>query len=267
MTKKIISLLMAIIMIMGMSLLYVSAYIAGSISGTNSWMTVGETMVLTFDNGNSSATWSSSNTSVATVSSSGIVTAVGSGTVNICATPTGSGGVYSEYPITVYDNRGIVEGEEYYIINYTTGKALSLASNSNSNGTDIIPDFMGTETRKQWRLEFAITGVFGYQITSVYTSGDKGVYHQNDDIYLYTADNSTRSTFQIERAQVALVGNEQLVCYVIRRGTSYLSHNTGTNTICMTTTLNDSCYWTLSRVDKGDAELYSFCMSMKMMRV
>ena len=64
---------------------------SGTISGTNS-VAIGQTSQLSVSGNSASGSWGTSNSSLATVSGSGLVTGVAAGSPNITYTVTGTGG-------------------------------------------------------------------------------------------------------------------------------------------------------------------------------
>ena len=251
--KKILSLFLAAIMLMSFSTMFVSAN-TRSINYPQSWVNVGESIQLTVS-GVTSVSWATDNSNVATVSATGKVTGVSSGIATItanCQYASGSSETYTTY-ITVYDNRGIVNGEEYYILNAEYDNLLSLASASTANNTDINLSARSTSTTKQWRLTQQSTGM--YTIASVYASSSKGLYVNSsaNDVSLYTLLGSSRTHFEIRRINENPFDGLYLICY----GSKYLAATSST-TVALTSTLNSKCYWSLSRVEKQIAELDSF---------
>ena len=76
---------------------------SGTTSGTNS-MAIGQTSQLSISGNSASGTWGTSNSSLATVSGSGLVTGVAAGSPNITYTVAGSGGcsdATDTYAVTV----------------------------------------------------------------------------------------------------------------------------------------------------------------------
>ena len=252
--KKILSLFLAAIMLMSFSTMFVSAN-TRSINYPQSWVNVGETIQLSVSSGFTDVDWVSSNPAVAAADSrTGEVTGVSSGIATIsanCQYASGSSVTYTTY-ITVYDNRGIVNGEEYYILNAEYDNLLSLASASTANNTDINLSARSTSTTKQWRLTQQSTGM--YTIASVYASSSKGLYVNSSasDVSLYTLG-SSRTHFEIRRIDESPYDGLYLICY----GSKYLAATSST-TVALTSTLNSKCYWSLSRVEKQIAELDSF---------
>ncbi|MBE6607040.1 MAG: hypothetical protein E7633_00590 [Ruminococcaceae bacterium] len=257
--KKILSLFLAAIMILSFSTMFVSAN-TRSVGYPQSWVNVGETIELSLSSGVLYATWSSSDPSIATVSPSGEVTGVSCGSVTIttvCDYTTGGSETFTTY-IDVYDNRGIVNGEEYYIMNTTTKKNLSLSSASTANNTGIGLVARSNSTMQRWKLTQQSTGK--YTFVSMYNSTTKGMYANSstNDVYLYTVGSSA-TYFEIERINTRNSDTDSGYqgTYLIRYGSKYLAASTTTD-VYLASTLNTNCYWSLSRVDKGTADLFSF---------
>ena len=112
------------------SVIVKTSLIGLTVSPTSKTLTSGQTVTLTATKTPSSATegltWSSGNTSVATVSSSGVVTAKSAGTTTITVKGSSSN-VYASCTITVKNKNIVVgTGDTYY------GYLIKFDSNGNS---------------------------------------------------------------------------------------------------------------------------------------
>ena len=239
-------------MILSFSTLFISAN-TRSVSYPQSWVNVGESIQLTVS-GVTSVSWATDNSNVATISATGKVTGVSRGIATIttnCQYANGNSETFTTY-ITVYDSRGIVNGEEYYILNAEYDNLLSLASSSTANNTDINLSERSTSTTKRWRLTQQSTGM--YTIASIYAQSSKGLCANSSasDVSLYTLG-SSKTHFEIRRINTIPYKGLYLICY----GSKYLAATSST-TVALTSTLDSTCYWSLSRVDKGNADLFTF---------
>ncbi len=130
----------------------------GTISGPSS-VCAGSTVTFTRSGGSAGGTWSSSNTSVATVNSSGTVTAVGNGNAVISyAVTSGCATNSSTQPITVTTAPNIVAN------NITASTDPNSCSASVTLGPNITPT--GSGTTLEFRIGFFW---FSFPITSTYT--------------------------------------------------------------------------------------------------
>jgi len=219
------------------------------------WVNIGETIQLSVPSGFASVTWSSSNTSIAEVKSyTGEVTGISRGSVTItanCRYANGSEDTYTTN-INVYDSRGVVDGAEYCILNIKYDTVLSLANSSTNNNTDINLSTRSWASTKQWKLTQQSTGL--YTIASVLTPTTKGMCVNSvaNDVYLYTLG-STKTNFEIIRSDES----DYQGLYLISYGSRYLA-SSSTDTVYLTGILDENCYWSFSRADKGSASLFSF---------
>ena len=199
-------------------------------------------------------TWSSSNTSVATVNSNGLITAHSKGTARITAScyDSDSGNTYTDSVyVSVYDSTGIQNNTSYYIMNYFSKRLLSLESVSDSAHTNVCTQPRNTATIARWTIEKQSDGRF--QFISDYSPTDKclNVNGTNIDIYNNTEDNYVK--FAIDRVQT---GTYQGL-YLIRYGNYYLAQSNNYN-VYLTTSRSDAAYWSFMAVEKRSADLFSF---------
>ncbi len=140
--------------------LYNAGNVAGSISGSTTVCTGSTT---TFSNTTTGGSWSSSNTSVAIVGSSGIVTGVTSGTATISYTVTnacGSGVATKVITVTATSSAGTITGSSAVCAGstITVSNATSGGSWSSSNTTKATVGSTGI-----------VTGISGGTVTISYT--------------------------------------------------------------------------------------------------
>ena len=158
-----------------------SAPVAGTISGNQSICLIGGSSQTQFSvSGNSqSGVWTSSNTAVATVSATGLVSAVGPGTANVTYTVNGIGGcgiAFVSRSVTVVPNRTlslssaplspnqiICEGSSILPITYSTTGATDALVSGLPNGVN------GTWTASVLRISGtpSQTGTFNYAISLI----------------------------------------------------------------------------------------------------
>jgi hypothetical protein len=101
---------------------------AGTVSGTSP-LCIGQTTTYTSD-GDAGGTWSSSNTSVATVDGSGLVTAVAAGTSNITYT-VGTASAFQTLTVNPNVTAGVVSGSSFVCI----GSSTTLTSSGTAGGS------------------------------------------------------------------------------------------------------------------------------------
>lgn len=144
---------------------------------------------------NKSVTWSSNNTSVATISSSGLVTAVSAGSATITVT-TVDGGKTATCAITVtpavmydYVLASTMEvGKKYLIANGDTGSVYLLSNES--GGSRQLVGVAASVSNNKISINGATKAKVEYECVR-YTSGnDVTITVSSDNKYLYT-DNST----------------------------------------------------------------------------
>lgn len=198
--------------------------------------------------------WSSNNTSVATVSSSGLVTGVSEGTVKITATYTASatGTTYSDYVyLYVKDSIGVKDNTKYYVMNYSSKRYLSLESASDTNYTNVYTRARSTSTLSQWKTEKQTDGTF--QLISTYSSTGKALDRTGTNIDIYTDNGASYQKFAVYRINSGTYKG----LYYIRNGDYYIAQDSNYN-VYLTTTANSSAVWSFMAVEKYDADLFSF---------
>ncbi len=141
-----------------------------SVSETE-WLGIGDTTTLTYSYAPTNATWatasdfvwSSSNTSVATVSQAGVVTGVGDGEATITATHRVTG-VSGCFPVSVGQ---IVPAGTYCIRNIGSGLYVDLEGPSTAEGANIQQWTYHTGSQAKWLVSYVGSGY--YTIKSAYS--------------------------------------------------------------------------------------------------
>lgn len=143
---------------------------------------------------NKNVTWSSSNNSVATVDSSGKVTAKSAGTAEITV-KTNDGGKTDKYTVYVYqENVGLPSGEYLIVSKKSSGLALDYANGNRANATNVGAYGIHNGDNQIWRFDnynskyggWAIVTKGGEFVLDVYrpTNGNMNIdYNDNIDIY------------------------------------------------------------------------------------
>ena len=225
-----------------------------TVSAPQTVMIKGETMQMSYSATPSggSITWSSSSTSVATVNSSGIVIAVAAGNVTITGRYTYNGTVYTDsVSISVYDSTGILNNTKYYIMNYSSGRLLSLEDESDSALTNVYTRARSATDLSQWRTRKLSDGY--YNIQSVCSPTGKCLDVTSNNVDIYNDNSGTYLKFAIQRVES---GNYQGL-YLIRHKNSglYVTQDSNYN-VYVTATPTDASYWSFMAVNKRCAELF-----------
>ena len=200
--------------------------------------------------------FSSSNSSVATVDQYGVVTAVNVGTATITARYTYSGTVYTDtVSITVVPKStiiGIQNGTLYYIMNYSNKKLMGLETASDTNNTNVHVGDINQNTRYQWVAEVQTDGKI--QFINVYSPTKKCLNVTNGyNLDIYADSDQSYQKFIVERVNDSESDYDGL--YTIKNGNMYLGKNT-TNSVCLKSTLSSDCYWSFMAVPKQYAEFF-----------
>ncbi len=190
----------------------------------------------------------------------GVVTGVSAGTVSISATPK-NGGEPDWYTLTVYDSRGLVSGEEYYITNAVSGQLMGVDVGSNTDPDNIVLfDPITNDTNenivtKRWRLSTYAAEPYKFNIINVASYWDEMLYVDSDnDVFLNDSTTSSRAAFEIKR----ISSGEYQGYYTLKCNRYYLCGINNPREVSVTTTLSNTCYWSISKVDKGNAKLFNF---------
>ena len=146
-----------------------------SLTVAQDYVLIGKTVQVTATTNPSglTVTWTSSDPSIATVNSSGLVTGVDIGQVTIVASCTDSNGVSASWYtyITVGDDTGIVNNTAYHIKNRYYNRYISLATATDSDGINIIGSTSKATTSQKWTLSKQSDGK--HKIISAYSSSGR----------------------------------------------------------------------------------------------
>lgn len=202
--------------------------------------------------------FTSSNSSIATVDQLGIITAHSVGTATITARYSYNGGVYTDtVTITVVPRstvQGIQNGTFYYIMNYSNGKLMGLQTASDANNTNVHVGDITQNTRYQWIAEVQTDGKI--QFINVYSPTKKCLNVTNGyNLDIYTDSNQSYQKFTVERVNDSESDYDGL--YTIKNGNMYLGKST-TNSVWLKSTLSSDCYWSFMAVPLQYAEFFSF---------
>lgn len=189
-----------------------------SVSPTTASIEVGETVQLTETVAPSNATdksvsWSSSNTAVATVDSSGLVTGVAAGSATITATTT-DGGLTATCAVTVtpvvltdYVQTNTLEpGKSYLLVNGNTGSVYMLSNES--GGSRLLKGVQATVSNGKISISASVAAKCLFEC-QLYTVGDSlttclannGQYLYSDNasgLRMYTSPNNKHWHYRVD---------------------------------------------------------------------
>ena len=197
---------------------------------------------------------SSSNPSIVTPLSDHTVMAQMTGTAKIYAQIDGTD-IKASVTINVRSSTGLINGKDYYIMNYQTGKYLSLASNTDANNVSIIGRDRGTQSISQWTAHIGDTanGEVNYtRLSNAYCSTNRYMYASSSGLVIRNS-NDSQTYYSIYRIESGSFQGK----YMIRYGDQYVAMNSA-GTIYLTTTSSANIYWTFMAVEKGYADLFTF---------
>jgi len=206
----------------------VSPSISGTITATSLSVCAGNTVTLT-SNGTAGGSWVSSNSSVATVSSSGIVTGVSPGnvtitySVNATAPCTGSSSSTLDLSVTPAPEAGALSGNS----NLCVGNSTTITSNGNTGGTWTSSNTTVAIVDVNGNVNAVSNGtaVITYSVTSASCN--------SSDIATYTINvnsNADAGTLSSSSANIC-VGNTATVSTTGTAGGTWTSSNTAIATI------------------------------------
>ena len=225
------------------------------ISVDSNYLLLGNTKQVncTTSNANMNVTWISDNPDIATVSSSGLVTAKSEGQVRISAVYYGSSSVAicSDYvDIGVYSSLGLKDATEYYIMNYDSGKLMSLETVADIDNTNV-----GTRVRynydySHWTLESQSDGRF--QLINGYSNTNKVLHASGTNLNIYTDINAESEKFTICRINSGAYAG----LYYIRYGAFYVAQDTNNN-VYLSPSSSSKAVWSFFAVEPGYANAFT----------
>ena len=225
-----------------------------TVSAPRTVMTKGETMQMSYSATPSggSVTWSSSNTSVATVNSSGIVTAVGIGSANITGRYIYNGTAYTDYVnISVYRN-GIDHDYEYYIMNYQSKRLMAPVDSSDQVLTNVVTaptTNVENNTLYEWKPIKLSNNK--YKLKSVMSLNGQCLTAYVTNIALFYED-SGGADAQFTLTRVTTTGDYSglyLIGLDYGETSMYVAQD-GNNNVYITSSLTPNCYWSFIRASK-----------------
>ncbi|MBQ7061254.1 MAG: RICIN domain-containing protein, partial [Clostridia bacterium] len=157
---------------------------------------------------------------------------------------------------TAVNTVGINSGSTYYIMNRHNGQYLSVASNSDSNGTNVCTlDFTQSATQ-QWRTVLNSDG--SYTLYAVSSQSGRVLHYRSSDsnlvIWAHVNNYSPQKFNLIRRTTSSYSG-----LYQIKNGSLYVSlASSGNNVIATSSATETKTLWSFIPVTKGDADLYAF---------
>lgn len=203
--------------------------------------------------GELSVTWYSSNTAVATINSSGLITAKSEGTAKITASyyHATSGVTYSDYVyVNVYASYGLKTGKQYHIMNYETKRLLSLESFTDVDSTNVCTRVRSNLYSSRWTLEEQNDGRF--QLINGNSSTGKVLHVSGSNVDIYTDNNTESEKFIIYRLNSGIYAG----LYYFRYG-SYFVAQDDNNNVYLTSSPSNKAIWSFSLVAAGYANIYS----------
>ena len=199
-------------------------------------------------------TWISTNTTVASVSSTGVVTGLSAGTTTIlayCYNPATSSTYTDTLEITVHDNPiGLVDGETYYISNFYYAKFITSAAYAEYANMYLVGIGKTTTTFSQWELDYQPDGTV--QIINNYSPSNQCMTVNGSRICITYDTESDNQKFILERNTAGFYPGY----YFIRYRDKYLSLNSN-NEVVLTTIPSLEAHWSFSNINKNNAQIFS----------
>lgn len=232
-----------------------------SVSAPRTHLRIGETVQLTCATvpGFIDFDWVSLNPTIATVDSNGLVTALKPGQATIRAEkydPTVDRTIVSGVTIYVYNSAGIEDIRTYYIMNYASGRFLSLEDTSDLAGANVCTRPRSTTTMSQWKTWLLPDGSFN--LLSVYSPTQKCLDVTGTNVDIYTDDGGEDQKFIIERVASGMYQG----LYLIRYNDQYYVTQDDNYNVCITSTPTNKSYWSFMKSINGSAKAYGFKYSL-----
>ncbi len=181
------------------------------------------------------------------------ITGIRLGTAVITATgthPETNEIVTTSVSIVVGDSTGLIDGTDYYIMNYNTERVLSLSSASDANNVNIDSNPRGVLAQSQWTVIKNTDGTTRLQ--SVYSSSGRSAYVSGTNLLLYNAT-SARTKLNIYRVREGRFQGLYLIMY----NNQFLRMNSSGD-VYLSSVQGAGSYWSFMAVQKGYADIYSF---------
>ncbi|MGM9647569.1 MAG: RICIN domain-containing protein [Eubacteriales bacterium] len=181
-----------------------------------------------------------------------MITGLKEGTAVITATgtdPTDGETIITSVTIAVCNSTGLIGGTDYYIMNASTKKVLSLASASDANSINIDSRARGESSLSQWTVVKNTDGTIRLQ--SVYSSTGRSAYVSGSNLILY---NSTGARTKLNIHRITSGRHQGL--YQIRYNNQLLCMNSSGD-VYFGNTLNAGSHWSFMPADKGVADIAS----------
>ena len=197
-------------------------------------------------------TWTSSDTNIATVNSSGVVTGKNSGPVTITATITGTGTTQTvKADVFVYIEDGV-----YYIKNNYSNKYLSASNNGISNNTDVVQTAKSTSgpslLPQLWKIKYL--GSQSYSIRPMHKL-DMGLCRNGTNICINTIGTKDTSSvlnggckWIIKYTTSGYIFNCYSVSIEQEMGLAQINTNNGTSVVFTEMSSNQARFWGLEKL-------------------
>ena len=200
-----------------------------------------------------SITWSSSNSSVATVDSYGYVTAVAVGNVTITGRYVYNGTAYTDSVSLIVANIpvGLRNNTDYYLVNYSSGRLMGVANTSDANLTNVQTVTPTSSAWYQWTIELQSDGRF--QFINKGSPTDKCLDLSDVNIDIYTQADRDSMKFTIQR----VTSGDYAGLYLIKYGNNFVVEKSDHN-VAIQSWYTPGCYWSFMKVDKGKVALRGF---------
>ena len=172
-----------------------------SVSGSNS-VSAGETITLTGSATTGTAVWSSDNTSIATVSQTGVVTGISGGTATISYKVTESGcTAIATKSVTVV---AFAPTKCYRIVNKVSGKVLEVKGASQADSAQIYQGSITGNTNQLWNFtkladgKYSIACAGSGKVMDILDNGPAGYCAEGTIIQQFPFDGTNSQRWRIE---------------------------------------------------------------------